>query len=175
MTNIADVSSLRKFALTVDFYKQNAVDAAKNLLGKKIILGERQGIIIETEAYRGEDDPASHGHRGLTKRNAAMFSSPGNLYIYICYGIHHCLNIVVEEEGQAAAVLIRAIKTNNAIINGPGKVCKYLHISMQHNFKSLLNGDEIYITQSVMPVRILTTNRIGISKAKDKLWRFIMG
>jgi DNA-3-methyladenine glycosylase len=174
MTSIYDMRRLPAFALTIDFYKQNAVDVAKDLLGKKIVFGEKQGIITETEAYRGEDDPASHGHRGVTKRNAAMFSSPGNLYIYICYGIHHCLNIVVEEEGQAAAVLVRSIKADNIIINGPGKVCRYLNVSMQHNFKSLLNGNDIYITQSLIPNKVLAASRVGISKARDKLWRFIM-
>jgi len=158
------------------FYNNNVVDVARNLLGKKLVFGDKNGFIVETEAYRGTDDEASHAYRGVTKRNAVMFGPPGYVYVYMIYGMYYCLNIVAEEEGQAAAVLIRGLMLpNEEIISGPGKLCNHFGITKEDNGVNLVASDYFYLTEGINVSNVLATPRIGISKAKDKLWRFRVG
>ncbi|KTD04679.1 3-methyladenine DNA glycosylase [Legionella geestiana] len=159
--------------LEKSFYEQSAIDAAQNLLGKRLIYRETQGIILETEAYRGSDDPASHAARGRTPRNAIMFGPPGYVYVYMIYGLHFCLNIVCEEEGQPAAVLIRGIRTSEKLLDGPGKLCRHLGITLTENGTSLIDSPHFYLTQGVTPHDIKATARIGIRYGQEKLWRFV--
>lgn len=144
------------------------------------------GIIAETEAYL-PDDPASHSFRGQTSRNTPMFGPAGHIYVYKSYGMHWCVNVVTDQVGIGAAVLIRAIlpcvgkdvmRTRRGreeqIIDGPGKVCQALGISDAVNTLPLGQDTGLWLEfpreQSVFAVKKLP--RIGISQAKDRLWRF---
>lgn len=160
--------------LLYSFYNNNALTVARDLLGKKLVFNNYEGIITETEAYRASDDEASHAYRGVTQRNAVMFGPPGYVYVYIIYGLYYCLNIVTEEAGNASAVLIRGLlmQPSGIHMDGPGKICRYLGITKKENGINLINNNDFYITQGIEIPKIIATPRIGISKAKDKLWRF---
>lgn len=159
--------------LTEKFYNRDTVTVAKDLLGKTLVYNNFKGIITETEAYRGADDEASHAHKGPTPRASIMFGSPGYSYVYLIYGIHHCLNIVTESLGQPGAVLIRGLKLPTIHLNGPGKICQYLGISRQQNGINLISSPFFYLTEGVTALPYLVTPRIGIKKSTDKLWRFV--
>lgn len=165
---------------------------AKNLLGKKIIrtIGQNKisGIITETEAYRHNDDPASHAFRKITDRNKAMFEEVGFAYVYFTYGMYFCFNIVAKNPKSAAgAVLIRAIKPESGIkimqknrgnpslkniANGPAKLAQALDITKEQYGIDLTKKSEIYITEGIKIKKIISSPRIGITKAVDKLWNF---
>ncbi len=95
--------------LSQRFFARSALEVARDLIGCTFLFGDAGGRIVETEAYR-QDDPCCHGHRGKTERNAVLFGPPGHLYVYFTYGMHFCANIVAEEEGVAAGVLLRALE-----------------------------------------------------------------
>lgn len=160
--------------LTYDFYNRHVVGVAKELIGKQFIFGNYCGVITETEAYRGCEDEASHAYRGITKRNAVMFGSPGHIYIYFIYGRYYCLNIVAEEAGSGSGVLIRGLKLPNIHLNGPGKLCKYLGITKKEYGINVVESDMVYLMEGRRFENILATPRIGIRKAQDKLWRFVL-
>ncbi len=161
--------------LSFDFYNRYVVDVAKDLLGKELIVGKHRGIITATEAYRGYDDEASHAFKGPTKRSQIMFGPPGHVYVYMIYGMYFCLNIVVEHEGQAGAVLIRGIKTERQYLRGPGKVCRAFGITTKQNNLNTITSQEIYIAYGDEVSSWHATTRIGVKKAQDKLWRFVAG
>src|ERR1700733_11588162 len=92
------------------FYDRPTVDVARDLLGKVIVHGVTAGIIVETEAYLGGDDLASHSARGITNRTRVIFGPPGHAYVYFIYGMYECLNLVAEPDGKAGCVLIRALE-----------------------------------------------------------------
>lgn len=96
--------------LSYDFYKRNVVEVARDLIGKNLVFRNFQGIITETEAYRGSDDEASHAYKGMSNRSAIMFGPPGYLYVYMIYGMYYCINVVTEEVGHPSAVLIRGLR-----------------------------------------------------------------
>lgn len=175
-----------------DFYLQQTKQAAIGLLGKILVynssLGRVSGKIVETEAYLGSRDEASHSYSGRTLRNKAMFEEGGILYIYKSYGIHHCLNIVTEDEGVGSAVLIRAIEPiegiqimqNNReltdimkLCKGPGNLCKAFGLTLDNNFETIIN-DEIYIlnNKEIPQIAVKSTKRVGISRSKELLLRF---
>lgn len=180
--------------LTPSFYEQNALDVAEQLIGCYIVrrLDNGRSIIVqinETEAYRGVDDPASHASRGVTPRNKPMFDQGGKLYVYLTYGMHYCLNIVTETEGQPSAVLLRSAIPVEGIswirearpnvrdaqlINGPGKLTKGLQIDLSFNRYPLGQDDPaIQLFHGSLPYPIQRTGRIGISQGQDLLWRFV--
>ena len=162
--------------LTQDFFLQPTLKVAKLLLGKILNFGLYQGIITETEAYVGQDDPACHASRGRTKRTAIMFEEGGHSYVYLIYGMYHCLNIVTEAKDFPAAVLIRGIKLLNPITNhidGTGKLCKRLGINMDHNGINTLCSESLFITDTNYKPQFVTTPRIGIKLGTDRLWRFL--
>ena len=175
------------------FYARNTVDVAKDLLGKILVRRAGQkitsGIIIETEAYRQEDDPASHAYRNITKRNEVMFGQVGCAYVYFTYGMHHCVNVVARSnQYRAGAVLIRALqpaegieimmKNRNTLdisnlTNGPGKLTMALGITKDQYGEDLVNSSKLFITDGLeRDQRIIVGPRIGIKKGVDKLWNF---
>jgi DNA-3-methyladenine glycosylase len=156
-----------------DFFSRHVVHVAKDLIGKHLVYHHVNGIITETEAYGGGDDPASHAYLGLTPRNQVMYGPPGRVYVYFVYGMYYCLNIVTEEKGTPSAVLIRAIKIGDAHINGPGKICAHLGITKKEYGIDLLTHPDVYIAQGKELNPITATPRIGIKKATEKLWRFV--
>src|SRR5947207_564081 len=137
--------------LTCAFYDRDTIVVAKELLGKWIVHQshgvERIGRIVETEAYLGPHDLAAHSARGLTERTRVMFGPPGHAYVYLIYGMYHCMNVVTEREGHASAVLLRAIEPVKNVMGqtcGPGLLCKAMHIDKRLNAHDLVS-DTFYI------------------------------
>jgi DNA-3-methyladenine glycosylase len=143
------------------------------------------GQIVEVEAYDHED-PASHGFRGQTARNRSMFGPPGQAYVYRSYGIHWCLNLVCEEEGVAAAVLVRALEPTEGLdrmrerrraedprllCSGPGKLCQALAVTKGHDGLPL-DRPPFALLPRDRPVELLRGPRIGITAAADLPWRY---
>ncbi len=156
------------------FYDRDTILVAQELLGKWLVHKsagvERIGKIVEVEAYLGEHDLAAHSSKGLTKRTKTMFGSPGFAYVYLIYGIHHCMNVVTEREGHASAVLLRAIepvKNGDGKTNGPGLLCRAMKIDRRLNAHDLLS-DDFFIAQpkAVEKISIIKRPRIGVDYAK---------
>lgn len=154
------------------FYDRDTVTVAQELLGKYVLHRvrgvERVGRIIETEAYLGPHDRAAHSAKGLTPRTKIMFGPPGHAYVYLIYGMHHCLNVVTEPEGHGSAVLIRALEPVSNITgktSGPGLLCKALGVDRSLNGADLL-GDQLYIADvGAEDFRINKRPRIGVDYA----------
>jgi DNA-3-methyladenine glycosylase len=161
------------------------------LLNKVLACGRRAGRIVEVEAYHGANDAASHAFRGLTPRTAVMFGPPGHLYVYFTYGMHWCANVVCGPEGEAAAVLIRALEPMSGVeamrrarpaarfdrelCNGPAKLCQALGITGSRNGVDLLDQDgpvRLVDDGTPPPRRPGRGTRIGIKEAADKPWRY---
>lgn len=159
-----------------DFFIRPTLEVSKDLIGKVLMFKEIPSVIVETEAYVGSEDAACHAAKGMTKRNEAMFKIGGYTYVYFIYGMYYCLNIVTEYEGFPAAVLIRGVKLLNQApvkLNGPGKLCKYLGIDLVYNKIDTISSKEIFVNDVGIKFEFKATPRIGISKAKDHLWRFV--
>lgn len=164
------------------FFERNTLKVAPELLGKIIVLKEknkktRQGIIVEVEAYT-KDDPACHASRGPTPRNKVMFGPPGYSYVYFIYGMYHCLNFITEKEGTPGAVLIRALeipRKDPRIASGPGKLCNYLKLTKKYNNIDCCNEDSpinIVNNSCYKKFNLVQTERIGISQAVHLRWRW---
>ena len=166
-------------------------EVARQLLGWRLrtnfggITTEVQ--LNEVEAYAGDQDPASHAYRGLTARNAAMFEAPGTVYVYRSYGIHWCMNIVVGKQGVAHAVLLRGGKPTQGIAaitkrrgrpdhlaDGPGKLCQAIGVTGDHNGTNLHDGPISLVPGAGQTGVVLAGPRVGISKAVDLPWRFVV-
>jgi DNA-3-methyladenine glycosylase len=164
----------RAFKIPRSFYDRPTLTVAGELLGKHLVFVRRgvrlSGRIVEVEAYIGEDDPACHAAPGPTRRNAVMYGPPGFSYVYLIYGMYHCINVVTEKKGFPAAILIRAAEPVEGgdrmavaspksadlfLLSGPGRLCR--------SFEDW--GEN--------PGRIICTPRIGIRKAIDHPWRFV--
>jgi DNA-3-methyladenine glycosylase len=143
------------------------------------------GIIVEVERYQ-RDDPASHSFRGPTTRAAVMFGPPGHAYVYRSYGVHWCVNVVCDREGEASAVLIRALEPSEGVAlmvtrrgdvgyrrlcAGPGRLTQALGIDASHNGTSFVDGPLSLHPRSEV-VAVVRGPRIGITKAVDKPWRY---
>lgn len=153
------------------FYDQEAEIVARELLGKRLVCGRRAWEITETEAYLGPFDLVAHSRFGPTKRNKVLFGPAGRTYVYLVYGMYHCLNVTTGPEGSA--VLIRAAGG----IVGPGRLCRSLGITRKLNGIDVTVPGSLYITagQIISPARIIATPRIGIEYAhqwRDKKLRF---
>lgn len=163
--------------LTRDFFNRPTLSVAQDLLGKIIVFNDFAGVITETEAYIGQEDPACHAHKGLTNRNAVMFGLPGVTYVYFIYGMYNCLNFVTEEPGKPAAVLIRGlmlVEPSPLHLNGPGKLCRQLGITREHSGIDIIENIDFFVKDSPFNPPFEATPRIGISKGQDKLWRFVV-
>lgn len=172
--------------LPATFFARDTITVAQDLLGHWLVSGygtpdEVICRIVETEAYT-QDDPACHAFKGCTGRAATLFKAPGLAYVYLIYGMYHCLNVVTEPEGQAGAVLFRGLEVVKAppgtALNtkGPGRLCKALGITKaQHNERPLTETNPTLFLAEGTPVseseRVIAT-RIGISAAQDYPWRF---
>ena len=167
------------------FFNRDTVIVAKELLGKHLCRKINGKVVIakitETEAYCGQSDLANHASKGLTERTKIMFGPPGRAYVYLIYGMHHCLNVVTEKKGCPAAVLIRTaettdkLKISNLKLNGPGKLCRELKIDRKLNGVDLCKSNNLWIKDGGKPAKIKKGKRIGVDYAgkwKDKLWRF---
>jgi DNA-3-methyladenine glycosylase len=152
------------------FYDRDTVLVAKNLLGQYLVHEERVGKIVEVEAYLGPHDLAAHSSRGLTERTKVMFGPPGHAYVYLIYGMYYCMNVVTEREGHASAVLLRAIEPVRNVkgrTQGPGLVCRAMHIDKRLNAHDLLS-DDFYIAAppKTEPLVIAKGPRVGVDYAK---------
>ena len=176
-----------------DFYARGALEVAPELLNKVLVAPDgRAGRIVEVEAYRGADDPGSHGFRGPTKRNATMFGPPGHLYVYFTYGMHWCANVVAETDGVAAAVLLRALtplegvdamygargpgrsKRDRDLCSGPAKLTQALGIDGALDGANLVTADRgvtIVDDGRPPPPAPAVTTRIGLTSGADLPWR----
>jgi DNA-3-methyladenine glycosylase len=168
-----------------DFFARSVHEVAPDLIGVELLCHGVGGVIVEVEAYDHED-PAAHGYRGRTERNAAMFGPPGHAYVYRSYGIHWCVNFVCEEEGSASAVLIRALEPVHgldamrgrrgvddvrALCSGPGKLTQALGITGEHDGLAL-DRPPFELRPRTAEPEIVRGPRIGISKAVNKPWRY---
>ncbi|CAD6522249.1 putative 3-methyladenine DNA glycosylase [metagenome] len=174
------------------FYSKDTVTVAKSILGKKLVkkIGNKEisGIIIETEAYRHKDDPASHAFRKVTERNKVMFEEVGRTYVYFTYGMHYCFNVVARNSKfEAGAVLIRAIQPEKGIeimeknrgindkkrlTDGPAKLTQAFGITKEHYGIDLTQDSKLFITDGIKAGKIIASPRVGIKEAIDKLWNF---
>jgi DNA-3-methyladenine glycosylase len=182
--------------LTRPFYEQPTVDVARSLIGKYLVRRHPEGItagrIVETEAYVGSDDKASHASRGRTRRTETMFGPAGFAYVYLIYGFHHCLNIVTERADYPAAVLIRAVEPADGIplmrtrrrtddvrqlASGPGKLCQAFAVDRSLNGADAC-AELIYVEdRGEDALRVVTRPRVGVDYAgrwKHKPWRFLV-
>ena len=184
--------------LRQDFYQRDTLTVARELLGKRLVrlVDEHRlsGLIVEVEAYIGEDDAACHAACGRTPRNEVMYGPPGHAYVYFVYGMHYCLNTVTEEEGFPTAVLIRAVepleglkimgrhrpgKPDRALTNGPAKLCQAMAIDRSFNGVNLCTNEILFIEESriVAQEEIGASPRIGIKAdelARSVPWRFYL-
>lgn len=156
-----------------EFYARPAIEVAPELLGRYLVRTvageERVGRIVEVEAYLGVHDRAAHSSRGVTARTRVMFGPPGHAYVYLIYGMHHCMNVVVDREGEGAAILIRALEPVRGIdarTKGPALLCKALEIDRRLNACDL-SGPELYLAEpEAMPAfKIARRPRIGVGYA----------
>jgi DNA-3-methyladenine glycosylase len=174
--------------LDVGFFDRSVHDVARDLIGCALLFRGVGGAIVECESYE-RDDPACHAYVGMTERTAPLFGPPGRAYVYLSYGVHSCLNFVCEPEGEAAAVLIRALEPRWAIeemsrrrgrrevrelCSGPGKLTEALGIGLEMNRAPLgeppfeLRGRD----EGWGDVAVATGPRIGITRAAELPWRF---
>ena len=175
-----------------DELSRPALEVAPRLLGSVIRHRTPEGTVAvrltEVEAYAGADDPGSHAHRGRTPRNGVMFGPAGHLYVYFTYGMHHCCNVVVGEQGVAAAVLLRAGEvveglelarsrrgrsTDRDLARGPARLCQALGIDLSHNGADLASGPLVLeLGPPAAPEAVSTGPRVGLRLAADNPWRF---
>jgi len=189
------VSATRRAAtLPVSFFARPADVVARELLGTTVsstLGGARTaGRIVETEAYLGYEDPASHGFRHRRHaQNEALFGPPGTWYVYLSYGMHWCANLVSGARGEASAVLLRALEpveglavmrerrggvADRQLCSGPGKLCQALALTRDQDGLSMRRSGATVRSDGGPPVTIVASPRIGISKAVDWPLRFVI-
>ncbi len=178
--------------LPESFYARDTIQVARDLLGKVVVHRNTAGIIVETEAYVGGGDLASHSARGLTKRTRVIFGPPGRAYVYFIYGMYECLNLVAEPDGTPGCVLIRALEPIAGIAtmkkrrpaarkledlaSGPGKLTLALDITRKQYGANVTNGGPLTVRRLGREAHfdIRVTPRIGITQAADWPLRFLI-
>jgi DNA-3-methyladenine glycosylase len=168
-----------------EFFARSVHDVAPELIGATLMVNGVGGRIVEVEAYDRED-PASHGFRGQTTRNRSMFGPPGHAYVYRSYGVHWCLNLVCEQEGVAAAVLVRALEPTRGLdamrerrgfqderllCSGPGRLCQALALTGEHDGLRL-DRRPFALEEAPAPAEVVRGPRVGISRAVELPWRY---
>ncbi len=156
--------------LPLSFYNRATTAVARELLGKVLARGKRRARIVEVEAYLGLRDKASHARSGPTERAAIMFGPAGRLYVYLIYGMHHCMNVVTEADGTAGAVLLRAASPMEGVdesLKGPGRLCRGLGITRRENGLDLTRrGSGFFLLDDgFLPEKISASARIGVDYA----------
>jgi DNA-3-methyladenine glycosylase len=170
-----------------DFFDRSVHEVARDLIGCRLFYEGRGGVVVETESYE-RDDPACHAYVGLTERTEVLFGPPGCAYVYLSYGIHSLLNAVAEPEGEAAAVLIRALeptagveamrerrgeRPDRDLCSGPGKLTEALGVGLGENGADLARDPFLLLPpDGDWDGAVVTGPRIGITKAVDRPWRF---
>jgi DNA-3-methyladenine glycosylase len=174
------------------FFARDPVTLARDLLGRVLFYKTPEGLlaggIVETEAYTGGDDPASHAFRGRTARNAVMFGPAGHAYVYFTYGMHYCLNVTAEASGTAGAVLLRALEPlagvaimrahfdrgpEMRILSGPGKIGRAFGLTLEDDGRDFTRGPLGLAAGSPLPDRrVEVSRRIGITRAVELPYRF---
>lgn len=176
-------------ALPRRFFARHTVAVARALLGCLLVHVTPRGVlvgrIVETEAYRGPRDPASHAYR-RTPRSAIMYGRPGTAYVYLSYGVHRCLNVVTEQTGRPGAVLLRAVEplgglslmrrrapgaADGRVASGPGRLTRALGVTLRHNGVDLTRPP-LYLAAGRRPGRIASGPRVGVGAAAGRRWRF---
>ena len=169
------------------FFERSVHEVARGLIGCRLFYEGCGGVVVETESYE-RDDPACHAYVGLTRRTEVLFGPPGRAYVYLSYGIHSLFNVVAEPEGDAAAVLVRALEPTTGLeemkrrrgvdrvdqlCSGPGKLTQALGIGLGDNGTDLDRAPFLLMPREpTWGGEILTGPRIGITKAVDRPWRF---
>jgi DNA-3-methyladenine glycosylase len=168
------------------FFDRSVHEVARDLVGCRLLFDGVGGTIVETESYE-RDDPACHAYVGLTDRTEILFGPPGLAYVYLSYGIHSLLNFVCEPEGEAAAVLIRALeptagleamrerrgeRPEGELCSGPGKLTEALGIGLERNGADLSRDPFLLLGPEGAAPAVVTGPRIGITKAVERPWRF---
>jgi DNA-3-methyladenine glycosylase len=185
-------------ALRRAFFARPTEAVARDLVGARLLCDpgtedEVEAVIVEVEAYLGVEDPASHAHRGPTRRSAIMFGAPGHLYVYLSYGMHFCANVVTEPAGVAGAVLLRAavvelgeqavrrrrsggrgrVPETAALLRGPGNLGRGLALTLADNGIDLCDpGGRVRVLERATQVPLLVGRRVGVSSAADRPLRF---
>ncbi len=182
----------RSQILNKSFYLRPTLEVARDLIGKYLVYKKNNlwllsARLVEVEAYIGGNDPACHASRGRTPRNEVMFGPGGFSYIYLIYGMYYCLNVVTEKDKFPAAILIRAAEpvdgvdlmkknynmVDTKLTSGPGRLCKAFGLNLEHNGLDLA-GPNLYLEdRGYNPGKIISTPRIGISRAVKRNWRFV--
>jgi DNA-3-methyladenine glycosylase len=168
----------------IDF-SRSVHEIAPELIGATLLVDGIGGRIVEVEAY-SQEDPASHGYRGRTRRNASMFGPPGHAYVYRSYGIHWCLNLVCEDVEVPSAVLVRALEPTHGLdqmrrrrgfddsrvlASGPGRLCQALGITREHDGLPL-DRPPFELRERAGPVQVHSGARVGITRATELPWRY---
>jgi DNA-3-methyladenine glycosylase len=176
-----------------EFYERDTLTVARELIGQVLVRrsaeGVTKGVIVECEAYLGEIDPAAHSYRGRTNRVRVQYEGKGLAYVYMIYGMHHCMNITTGPSDKPEAILIRALRPIEGIelmterrgtdrltnlCSGPGKLAKAMDIDMSLYGADLVTGEELYLEYGA-PAEVETSKRINVDyagEAADYLWRF---
>lgn len=175
------------------FFSRYTPEVARALIGAKLVRvvdGRRlSGVVVETEAYRGARDPASHAYRGETPRNSVMFGPAGHAYVYFAMGMHHCLNVTTESDGTPAAVLLRAVqpvegiemmvasrglKDQTRLASGPGNLTKAFKIDRSLNGEDVTLSEGLFFEPGRAKGAVGVSTRVGVSVGKGRKWRYFL-